>query len=120
VFIPEDKSLTQFCTQTRHAQKNIGKSKKKQLTNKHIAAFYAIGFNWTMQEYVTRSFDKRIDDLEEYKQTHGHVNMNRHEDSSLYKFCAGIGHTLKKVEKDGTRKLMEELIARLDALGFEW
>jgi hypothetical protein len=81
VFIPEDKSLTQFCTQTRHARKNIGKSKKKQLTNKHIAAFYAIGFNWTMQEYVTRSFDKRIDDLEEYKQTHGHVNMNRHEDS---------------------------------------
>ena len=41
-------------------------------------------------------------------------------DSSLYKFCAGIRHSLKKVEKDGTRKLMEERIARLDALGFEW
>jgi hypothetical protein len=54
------------------------------------------------------------------KQTHGHVNVNRHEDSSLYQLCAGIRHSLKKVEKDGTRKLTEERIARLDALGFEW
>jgi hypothetical protein len=33
VSIPEDKSLTKFCTQTRHARKNPGKSKRKQLTN---------------------------------------------------------------------------------------
>ena len=30
-----------------------------------------------------RSFDKRIDDLEEYKQTHSHLSMNRHEDNSF-------------------------------------
>ncbi len=60
-----------------------GKSKRKLLTNEPIAAFGAIGFNWTSQENVTRSFDGRIDDLEEYKQTHGHVNVNRHKDSSL-------------------------------------
>ena len=70
--------------------------------------------------YVTRSFDERIDDLEEYKQTHGHVNVNRHEDSSLYQFCADVRHARKKVVKDGTRKLTEERIASLDALGFEW
>ena len=70
--------------------------------------------------YVTRSFDERIDDLEEYKQTHGHVNVNRHEDCSLYQFCADVRHARKKVVKDGTRKLTEERIASLDALGFEW
>ncbi len=63
-----------------------------------------MGFNWTSQEYVTRSFDDRIKDLMEYKQTHGHVNVNRHEDSSLYQFCAGVRHSLKQFEKDGTRK----------------
>jgi hypothetical protein len=63
VSIPEDKSLFKFCTQVRHARKNPGKSKRKQLTNEHIAAFEAIGFDWTMQEYNTRSFDERIDDL---------------------------------------------------------
>ena len=59
-------------------------------------------------------------DLHEFKKTHGHVNMNRHEDKSLYKFCADVRHSLKQFEKDGTRKLTEERMARLDALGFEW
>ncbi len=70
VSIPEDKSLFKFCAQARHARNNPGKSKMKQLTNEHIAAFDAIGFNWTT--YVTRSFDERIEDLEKYKRTHGH------------------------------------------------
>jgi hypothetical protein len=59
---PEDKSLAQFCAQVRYAHKNPGKGLK--LTDERIAAFDAMGFNWTSQEYVTRSFDKRIDDLE--------------------------------------------------------
>jgi len=120
VSIPEDKSFTQFCTQTRHARKNPGKSKMKQLTDESLVAFDAIGFNWMLKEYVTRSFDERIDNLKKYKQMHGHVNVNRHKDISLYQFCMDVRHSLKQVEKDGTRKLMEERIARLDDLGFKW
>ena len=60
------------------------------------------------------------DDLEEYKQTHGHLSVNRHKDNSLYQFCTGIRHSLKMAEKDGTRKLMKERMKRLDDLGFEW
>ena len=100
--------------------RSIKKSKGKQLTNERIAAFDAIGFIWTSQEYVTRSFDERIEDLEEYKQTHGHVNVKRNEDISLNQFCADVRHSLKQFEKDGTRKLTEEHMARLDALGFKW
>jgi hypothetical protein len=118
VFKPEDKSLAQFCAQVRYAHKNPGKGLK--LTDERIAAFDAMCFNWTSQEYVTRSFDERIDDLEKYKQTHGHLSLKRLEDSSLYQFCLGVRHSLKQVEKSGTRKLTEERIARLDALGFEW
>ena len=43
--------------------KNPGKGRRKQLTDEHIARLDAMGFNWTSQEYVTRSFDKRIEDL---------------------------------------------------------
>jgi len=96
-------------------RKNPGKSKRKQLTNENMAASDAIGFNWTSHE-----FDERINDLEEYNQTHGHINVNRHEDNSLYQFCAGVRHSLKQVEEDGTRELTVERIARLDALGFEF
>jgi hypothetical protein len=120
VSIPEDNSLAQFCAQTRYAHNNPGKSKRKKLTIENIARLDAIGFNWTLQEYVTRSFDERIDDLEKYKRTHGHLNVKRLEDSSLYQFCAGVRHSLKMAEKDGTMKLTVERIVRLDALGFEW
>ena len=108
VSIPDDKSLAAICKRARHAHKNPGKGVK--LTDEHIAAFDALGYIWTSKTHVTRSLDKRINDLKEYKKTHGHVNVNRREDSSLYQFC----------EKDGTRKLMKERMARLDALGFKW
>ena len=120
VSICEDKPLTQFCVQVRHARKNPGKSKRKQLTNEQIAAFDALDFVWTTQEYVTRSFDERIDDLEKYKRTHGHLSLKKNEDSSLYQFCVHVRHSLKQVEKDDTRKLTEERMGRLNALGFEW
>ena len=71
-----DKSLAQFCAQTRYTHNNPGKSKGKQLTIENIARLDSLGFNWTSQEYVTRSFDERIEDLKEYKRTHGHVNVN--------------------------------------------
>ena len=86
------------------------KSKGKQLTNERIAAFDAIGFIWTSQEYVTRSFDERIEDLEEHKQMCGHVNVKIHEDNSLSQFCAQVRHARNKVVKDGARKLIEERI----------
>jgi len=46
--------------------------------------------------------------------------MKRHEDDNNYQFIAGIRHPLKKIEKDRTRKLRVERIARLNALGFGW
>jgi hypothetical protein len=64
--------------------------------------------------------DERIDDLDEYKQKHGHLSVKKHEDNNLHHFCADVRHSLKQVEKDGTRKLTEERIKRLADLGFEW
>jgi hypothetical protein len=117
VTIREDIPLGQFCAKARHAHYNPGKGTK--LTGERIAAFDAMDFNWT-QEYVTRSFDERIEDLKKYKKTHGHVNVNRHKDSSLYQFCANVRHSLKHFEKDNTRKLTVERMAKLNALGFNF
>ena len=120
VSIPVDKSLAQFCVQTRYTHNNPGKCKRKKLTIENIARLDALGFNWMLKEYVMRSFDERIEDLEKYKRTHGHLSLKKHEDSSLYQFCAGVRHSLLHDEKDGKRKLTVERIARLDAIGFEW
>jgi hypothetical protein len=117
VSFPVDKSLAQFCSQARHKRTNPVKSKGKQLTIEHIARLDALGFNWTTHEYVTRSFDERIEDLKEYKRTHGHFNVKIHEDISL---SVRTSHSLKQVEKDGTRKLTVERIKKLDDIGFRW
>jgi len=68
VSICEDKPLAQFCVQVRYARNNPSKSKRKQLTIENISRLDSLGFVWTTQEYVTRSFDERIEDLREYKQ----------------------------------------------------
>jgi hypothetical protein len=101
VSFPEDKSLSQFCVNARYARKNPGKGIR--LTEERIAA--EIELDWT--EYVTRSFDERMQELEEYRQTHGHVNVKIQEDNSLQ------ARTQAFSEDDGTRKLTEERIARL-------
>jgi flagellar biosynthesis GTPase FlhF len=120
VSISVDKSLAQFCAQTRYTHYNPGKSKGKQLTIENIARLDALGFIWTTQEYVTRSFDERIEDLKVYKQTHGHLSVKIHEDNSLFGFCKDVRHSLKQVEKDCTRKLTVERIQKLDDIGFTW
>ena len=120
VSINEDRSLAQFCAQARHARKNPGKGRAKQLTDENIARLDALGFNWTSKEYVRRSFDERIEDLIEYKRTHGHLNVKIHDDDSLSKFCTDIRYTLKEYEKDGTRKLTKERIKKFDDIGFKW
>ena len=51
---------------------------------------------------------------------HGHVNVTRKEDNSLYQFCVDVRYSLKQSEKNGLRKLTEERMARLGALGFKW
>jgi len=48
VSIRENTSLYHFCNKTRHTCKNPGNG--KQLTDERIAAFDAMGFNWTSQE----------------------------------------------------------------------
>ena len=106
------------CMLMGHARKNPGTGVK--LTDERIAAFDAIGFNWTSQEYVTRSFHERIKDLKEFKRTHGHLNVKLHEDNSLTQFCTHVRYSLKQCEKDGTMKLTEERIKKLDDIGFKW
>ena len=81
----EDIPVSKFCTTTRNARNIPGKGTK--LTDKRIAAFDALGFNWMTKEYITKSFDERIEDLKEF------------ENNSLYQFCADVRHSLKQVER---------------------
>ena len=70
----DDKPLASWCSVLRFARKHPEKGSIK-LTEYQISELDSIGFNWTSKEYVTKTFDQRIEALEEYKRINGHVNV---------------------------------------------
>jgi hypothetical protein len=65
------------------------------------------------------SFLSRVDKLRAYKEKHGHFNVREKEDSSLYNFAKNMRFA-RKNPKASKRKLTEDRIAALDAIGFDW
>ena len=111
----EDKSLYDFCNNMRLARNRPEKS-TVALTDDRIASLDALGFDWNMS---TKSFAQRMDDLRAYKEKHGHVNVKKSDDRSLYDFCYNIR---KARNNPGKSRMLnsEERKASMDALGFDW
>lgn len=86
-----------------------------QLNDERIAAFDAIEFDWTSQKYVTRSFDERMQYLEEYMRTHGNVNVKIHEGNSLGQFCANLNVRRTLLSRRKFMELTDERIAALQS-----
>ena len=114
----DDKILYGFCKNFRYARNNPEKS-RIALTENRIASLDALGFVWTVIDRETKSFAQRIEDLRAYKEEHGHVNVRKSDNKSLYTFCINVRHARKHPEKS-ERALTDDRIASLDALGFEW
>ena len=68
---------------------------------------------------ILKSFEQRMDDLRAYKEKHGHVNVKKSDDSSLYEFFSQVRRARKNPEKS-TVALTDDRIEGLDALGFDW
>ena len=115
----EDKSLYEYCSSMRRARKHPEKS-KTIITDDRIASLNALGFNWSVKEHVAKkSFKQRIEDLREYKEKHGHINVRKSDDKSLYDFCRKMRQSRKHPEK-ASMLINDERRASLDTLGFEW
>ena len=115
----EDKSLYDFCKKMRYARKNPEKS-TTVINDDRIASLDALGCDWFVKEQAgKKSFAQRIDDLQAYKEKHGHIRVKQSDDKSLYIFCSKMRYTRKKPEKS-KMALTDDRIASLDALGFDW
>ena len=117
----EDISLYEFCSKMRHARNNPEKS-NTLINEERMASLDALGFDWTeraREQAAKKSFEQRIEDLQVYKEKHGHTNVKSSNDKSLHKFCERIRYAHKHPEKS-TMLINEERIASLDDLGFNW
>ena len=63
-------------------------------------------------------FEMRIAQLHEYKQTHGHLRVNRHEDENLYRFIINIRSSFKNGGNIGIR-ITPERIQALKLVGLD-
>ena len=71
------------------------------------------------KQHQVKKFEQRMNDLREYKEKHGHVNVKKSDDRSLYDFCYNIRKARNNPGK--SRMLIsEERIESLDTLGFDW
>ena len=103
----------------RYARNNPTKS-DRNLIDDRIASLDALGFDWSVSErQAVKSFEQRIENLQAYKEKHGHVNVKEGEDKSLYNWLGDVRRARKHPEKSD-RFITDDRIASLDALGFEW
>jgi hypothetical protein len=118
----EDQRLYLFCHHMRGTRRAIiaGKGKKAYaLNDDKIAALDAIGFDWKLG---AGAFLRRVHELKAFKEKHGHLNVLEKHDQSLYGFCNSMRRARRfLITGKGTdRKLTEDQIAVLDAIGFDW
>ena len=115
-----DASLYRWFNHLRSARKHPEKHILK-LTTDRIAALDAIGFNWGGQTRESQiiSFHTRLGQLKAYKDQHGHINVSKKVDASLYRWCYNLRKARTHPEKH-IQKLSPDRIAALDAIGFDW
>ena len=65
------------------------------------------------KKHVHKSFAQRIENLRVYKEKHGHINVKKSEDKSLYEFCISMRCARKKPEKSAMT-ITDYRIASLD------
>jgi Holliday junction resolvasome RuvABC DNA-binding subunit len=64
------------------------------------------------------SFESRIEQLQAFKEQHGHLKVTDKLDKSLSRFCV-CTRTARRNPEEG-KSLSEEKIQALDQLGFDW
>ena len=87
-------------------------------TNKQTASPLVVGR--TGKQKIHTPFTQRLEDLRSYKVKHGHVNVEKSDSKSLYKFCCDLRHARRKGINAKTVRLDDDRVASLDALGFVW
>ena len=134
----EDQSLFFYCSNVRYGRNHPDKGMK--ITDERVKALDEIGFPWEVSRKVARKFptrrrqmksseatearfEDRLEDLRQYKQQHGHLNVKIDENKSLYYFCrnvrSGRSHFDRGINGRGI-KITDERVKALDEIGFPW
>jgi len=113
-----DKNLNIFVRDMRHARLKPD-SRGTTINDERIQALDEVGFEWTTVRRTESLFEQRIEQLEAFKATHGHLHVTATLDKNLNIFCRDMRQS--RLKPDAPRMTInEERIQALDEVGFEW
>ena len=122
----ENPSLGKWCSNVRtsYNKRKQGQKQQMDLSDERIERLNCIGFQWESGSARNAAFDKRIDELADFKKEFGHCNVpSRFSDNpSLGYWCRDLRYGYKKLQKGEKPRLnlSEERIERLEEVGFQW
>ena len=86
------------------------------LTEDQQERLEALGVQWIITRGTRAAWEERCNELVAYRQTHGHCDVPRREETGLGQWLAYQRTAYKK----GSSKLTEKRLKRLEALGVQW
>jgi hypothetical protein len=127
--VPTNHHLSWWCYRIKasHKQWSKGDINAQGLTDERVKRLEELGFEWNLRRSKKEYMERKFQELLEFKQTHGHLNIAHGEKStsSLYWWCNCVRSdyrvwTLNKVPLPGPFGLTEELVHRLREIGFRF
>jgi len=119
----EDASLSNWVLTMRKTMKAINNgTKSNTLTDERIAKLDSIGFTWEEKAGGTaETWERRFNELLEYKSEHGTPHVPRGVDTKLHAWCKFQRKKYRQIQKGQPCGLLtNERISRLSAIGFRW
>lgn len=128
-----DKNLHSYCNNVKYARRNPDGAIKMRISDERIKALDKLGFNWESSRSPrdprsnprgprpanpNMRFELRIDQLRAFKEKHGHLQVKKAHDKSLYSFCMNVRSASRRPGV-GVR-LSDDRLKLLNDLGFEW
>jgi len=71
------------------------------------------------QTKTIKPFEERLEDLQSFKEKHGHVHVTVNHDKSLGQFCKNM-RCARRGKGRRTMTITEDRVKALDELGFDW
>jgi len=111
--------LNSWVSSQRYNYKQNKEGKSTSLTPERIKQLNEIGFVWEANKYKN-SFYKRLEELNLYKNKHGHCNVENDENPSLAKWIQNQRNEYSKMKHGKKSSLTEERLSLLASMGIEF
>lgn len=116
------KKLAAWINSQRYHYKRLYKNNLTQPYSERIMLLEKIGFEWTVDRMLHDVWQKRYEELVEFKKQHGHcdVPQSHHNNKKLACWVYTQRHQYKRMQRGKSSSMVPERIAALEKLDFDF